>query len=163
MHLSIQEHHCFWSPIFFDRLSHHGANYFSLGVCKIKLKNQLIWISILMTRQRTITKTKESFFPLPLHLVWINKKAFTFFSQSKVICYKIDKRMTLLSTRSAMFAKGLSPYMVWLKHRWHDSMSKTVPNEKKGKFVKKNPAVKCSQSLPYTSMLSRLALSFFFF
>ena len=66
-----------------------------------------------MTRQRTITKTKESFFPLPLHLVWINKKAFIFFfSQSKVICYKIDKRMTLLSTRSAMFAKGLSSYMV---------------------------------------------------
>ena len=72
--------------------------------------------------------------------------------------------MTLLSTRSAMFAKGLSSYMVWLKHRWHDSMSKTVLNEKKGKFVKKKPpAVKCSQSLPYTSMLSRLALSFFFF
>ena len=47
--------------------------------------------------------------------------------------------MTLLSTRSAMFAKGLSSYMVWLKHRWHDSMSKTVPNEKKGKFVKKKP------------------------
>lgn len=140
MHLSIQEHHCFWSPIFFDRLSHHGANYFSLGVCKIKLKNQLIWISILMTRQRTITKTKESFFPLLYTWFGLIRRRSRFFSQSKVICYKIDKRMTLLSTRSAMFAKGLSSYMVWLKHRWHDSMSKTVPNEKKRKFVKKKPS-----------------------